>query len=382
MRVALFSDTYLPQVNGVSRTLARLVSHLAARGDRVALVTPEASERPAPHTALHLRLPGIPVPMYPELRLARFLDRSEATRLEAFAPELVHVCTEFTVGWSGRAWARRLGLPLVSSFHTDFPAYLAGYGLGGLEAPLWRYLAFFHSASRATFCPSRATLGELRRQGFHDRMSLWLRGVDASLFSPRRRSERTRRWLAPRAERIVLYVGRLAPEKRIDILLSAFQEVRRAIGERAALVLVGDGPLGPELRRTSPQGVRFTGYLSGPALAEVYASADLFVFPSDTETFGNVVLEAMASGLPVVAADRGGVTESVHTGETGLLVPAGSSEGFAQATLTLLTDEPRRAELARGARGFARQRTWTRVLDDLRAEYERILAGSRRAVAA
>jgi glycosyltransferase involved in cell wall biosynthesis len=369
MRIALFADTFLPQVNGVARTLGRLVAFLRARGDAVALVAPRIPGLADERADLLVAPPSIPVPLYPELRLALPISPAAGRRLRAFAPDVVHVATEFTIGWSGVHWAGANGVPLVSSFHTDFPAYLAGYGFAGLERRAWGYLRAFHGHALRTFCPSQATLTQLAEHGFHDRLAIWSRGVDAELFSPVHRSDAVRARLAPGARHVLLYVGRLAPEKRIHVLMDAFEQIRARAPRPVALVLVGGGPEEHELRRRAAPDVYFTGYLEGTDLAAAYAAADVFVFPSDTETFGNVVLEAMASGVPVVAADRGGVTETVRPGTTGELARAGDAGAFAEATLALLHDSERRARMAQEARAAALVRSWTRVLDDLRGAY-------------
>lgn len=379
MKIALFTDTYLPEVNGVARTLGRLVAHAAERGHQVGLVTPRVSRQPAAHAAFHHQLFGVPVPVYPELKLARPLDGAGRRVLEAFRPDLIHVATESTVGASGARWAIRSGIPLVTSFHTNFADYLAGYGLGWAEGWVWNHLRGFHDRAEMTFCPSGATLEMLRSHGFHDRLRIWSRGVDSRHYHPARRKETVRQRLAPGAEKILLYVGRLAPEKRVHLLVEAFHEIRRLEGDRVSLVLVGDGPAAPELRRTAGPGVRFTGYLKGDALAEAYAAADVFVFPSDTETFGNVVTEAMASGLPVVAPARGGVMETVRTGETGILVPPLNAGRLAEATLSLLRDGSLRNRLAAGARAEAERRSWSVILDGLLDSWQEVVdRGERR----
>lgn len=376
MRIALFAETFSPQVNGVAHTLCRLVSHLRLRGHQVALVTPRIAPLPTADAALHLQLPAVPAPFYPQLRLGRTLDRASARRLTEFAPDLVHVTGEAFVGWSGQRWALEQGVPLVTSFHTDIPAYLADYGLGLLEKQAWAFFRRFHEHARLTFAPSRTTLAQLRANGFHPRLRLWSRGVDAARFAPAHRHPGTRARIAPGARRIVLYVGRLAAEKRIGVLLDAWQRVRRGLPGDAVLVIVGDGPEGPALRARACEGVRFTGALMGAALGEVYAAADLFVSASDTETFGNTVLEALASGLPAVVADRGGVTEIVRSHENGLHARAGDPGSFADAILHLLRDDALRERMGAAGRAAARARGWEGVLDGLIADYHEAVAAS------
>jgi glycosyltransferase involved in cell wall biosynthesis len=374
MRLALFTDTFPPDVNGVARTLGRLVDHALGQGLEVGLVTPKTSN-PAPRaTAFHHRLPGVPLPRYPELQLARPLDREGRRLLEEFQPDLVHAATEATVGWSGRIWALRNSVPLVSSFHTDFPAYLAGYGLRGLERFCWWVIRRFHAPARITFCPSTATREQLLSKGFRQEVRIWSRGVDTDLFSPTRRKERVRQEVAPGAERLLVYVGRLAPEKRLDVLMEAFPRVREALGSGVALVLVGDGPWMARLRENHPEGTFFLGYRTGLSLAEAYAVGDVFAFPSDTETFGNVVMEALASGLPVVAPRKGGVTDSVIPGRTGELVRPRDPVDFADTIIALLRNDERRRALAKGARDFALARSWDSVFETLFEDYAEALA--------
>lgn len=401
LRIALFTDTYPPQVNGVSRTLARLARHGVEAGHSLLVVAPQAvgngiGRVHAPDLATvrdpvagsdtwvggpTIALPSLHVPFYPELRLGLPLSLGLSERLRSFAPELVHVATEFTVGWLGVRWALDRGVPLVSSFHTDFAAYLAAYGLSGLESPAWSYLRGFHARARLTFCPSRNTRDRLLEHGFDPRLRVWSRGVDATLFSPARRTPLTRSRLAGGAAQVLLYVGRLAPEKNLELLLEAYALLRGRCARPVALVIVGDGPARPALERRAPEGTTFTGYLEGEALAEAYAAADLFVFPSHTETFGNVVLEALASGLPVVAPARGGVTDIVRPGRTGELVRAGDAEAFAVAVLELLADEGQRLRMAAAARQEALGRRWPAVFEGLFADYREAIA-SHEAIAA
>ena len=377
MRIALFTDTYPDDVNGVARTLARLVAHARTRGHEVALVTTRVSPEPAPDVYGHRQLPGFPVPMYPELQLARGVDGVGKRMLRDFAPDVVHVATESNVGFSGRRWALKNRVPLVTSFHTNFPAYLHDYRMGPLEPLLWRYLRWFHDRSLVTFCPSRDTLEGLQSQGFHDRLRVGSRGVDTELFSPERRSEAVRAEIAPGADRILIYVGRLAAEKRVDFLLEAFGRVRELTGPGTDLVFVGGGPAGNKLRARAPEGVHFTGYRTGLPLAEAFAAGDVFVFASDTETFGNVVLEALSSGLPAIVVDKGGVRETVHAGRTGIRVPVGDLAAFAEACVALSTDDERRRVLSEGARAEALSRNWDAILDGLLREYAAAIACSR-----
>jgi phosphatidylinositol alpha 1,6-mannosyltransferase len=316
----------------------------------------------------------VPVPVYPELLLSRWPSPRERWLLEAFDPEVVHCATESVLGWWGRRWALRTRRPLVTSFHTNFPAYAAGYGLGFAEGAAWGLLRRFHAPAFRTLAPSRDTVADLASRRFHARLDVWSRGVNGKQFNPRHRDPSSRKALGGDAEVVIVYVGRLAPEKRLPLLLEAYSEVRAQASVEVSLVLVGGGPLEAELRRHPRPGVRLAGYLTGLDLARAYASADIFGFPSDTETFGNVVLEAMASGLPVVGVDRGGVRDSIVPGETGFRTPPGDVDAFAAALLRLVEDPLLRARLGTRGRRFAEGRTWARILDGVLDTYREAMA--------
>lgn len=375
MRIALFTDTFRPTVNGVARALGLLVEHARREGHEVALVTPDIDGSDWPDAALHIRLPGLELPFYRELKAARpWLGGANRRRLEVFDPHIVHSATEAIVGLLGRRWATARDVPFVSSYCTNFADYMAGYRMGRLEGPVRSALRWFHGGARVTFCPSRATLNELRAHGFHDRMRIWGRGVDTELFDPARRSDEVRRGMAGDADVVLIYVGRIAPEKRIDLLLEAFPEIRRRAGRRVALVFVGGGPALDGLRERAPEGVHFAGYRSGEDLAAHYASADIFLFASDTETFGQVVTEAMASGLPVIAPARGGVMDTVVPGKTGFLFEPGDAGGLADLAVRLVEDEGLRSRMAARARTEAESRSWSDIFRRLFDDYRETLS--------
>ncbi|NWF82063.1 MAG: glycosyltransferase family 1 protein [Chloroflexi bacterium] len=368
MRIALITETFLPNVNGVVTTLCRLLEHLRDRGHEALLLAPEgAPEQYAGAAIVPMR--GVPLPAYPELRLTPPQPGMTA-QLRRFRPDLVHLAGTVALGVAGRHAARQIGAPLIGAYHTDFPAYSAHYGLGFLRGLAYSYLRWVHNSCAFTLCPSSATIADLRAHGFR-RLRLWGRGVDTVRFHPGHRSEAWRASVGARpGERLLLYVGRLAPEKRLDLLVDALPYLP---GTR--LVLVGDGPARPALeRRLAGAPVHFAGYLRGNDLATAYASADLFVFPSDTETFGQVIQEAMASGLPVVAARAGGALDLVRPGETGaLFVPGSSSDLCSRVREVLRTAEAGRVMGAAG-RAAAERRSWSRVMDELLGHYERVLA--------
>ncbi len=376
MRIALFTDTFRPTLNGVARALGLLVDHATAADHEVLLVTPDIDGADRDEPTVHVRIPGLTLPFYRELKAARpWLGRANRARIRAFAPDIVHSATEASIGLLGRRWATANGVPFVSSYCTNFAEYAGGYGMGALEGRVWALLRWFHGGARLTFCPSEATRRDLLSRGFHDRMRIWGRGVDSALFSPARRSEALRRAMAPDADVVLAYVGRIAPEKRIDLLLEALPEVRRRTSRRVALVFVGGGPALDDLKGSAPAGVHFAGYRTGEDLAAHYASADVFVFPSDTETFGQVVTEAMASGLPVVAPARGGVMDTVVPGRTGFLFEPGNASELADHVLRLVEDDALRARLAVEARAEAERRSWDDIFRRLFDDYRETLSG-------
>ncbi|MFA6108616.1 MAG: glycosyltransferase family 1 protein [Candidatus Latescibacterota bacterium] len=365
MRVVLFTETFLPKVDGVVRTLCHLLEHLARKGHESLLLAPA----PAPDRYADTRVEAVrayPFPLYRELRLAPPWTRI-AGLVEGFEPDLVHLLNPISLGVAGLRWTRRRGLPLVASYHTDLPGYVRRYGFGGLTGATWALLRHLHNQADLNLVPSRAVHRELAGHGF-ERLAIWAHGVDAERFHPRFRDPELRRqWTlgVPEAP-VLLYVGRLAAEKRLDLLLPVVQTFRQI-----RLVLVGDGPERSRLQRLfAGTPTTFTGFLQGEELARAYATADLFVFPSDTETFGNVVVEAMASGLPVVAAAAGGPLELVEDGRTGRLVPPGDPAALVRAVGELLRDPERAGELGRTGRTRAECLSWEEVLDTVIHGYE------------
>jgi glycosyltransferase involved in cell wall biosynthesis len=371
MRIALITENFLPKLDGVTRTVAMLLEHLQRHGHAALVLGPEGAPRRYAGARV-ISVPGLPLPFYPELRALFPAPRFER-RVARFRPDIVHVVEPMLLGAAGIAWGQRLGVPVVSSYHTNLAAYCHYFRLGALAPTVWAYRRFLHNQCAATLCPSLSTARELRRQGFA-RVGLWPRGVDASLFSPAHRSESWRAQVAGDPHRpIALYVGRLSHEKNLSTLAHAWGGQMR---EDAHLVLVGDGPARADLERTlAGQSVTFTGYLRGEDLARVYASADLFAFPSLTETFGQVVQEAMASGLPVLGFDADGVRDLVRPGETGLLAPLDDEAAFARLLNELLAMPGERARLGAQARAVAESRTWESIMDGLLAEYEQVLEG-------
>lgn len=369
MRLALFTDTFTPQLNGVSRTLERLVDETGARGGTVRVFT-VSDPRVMGARTVH-RSGSVRCPFYPELRIALPGARALTRAAQEFRPDLVHAATPFGLGLAGLRAARALRVPFVTSYHTHFTAYATFYGLGALTHPGWRYLRWFHNAGRRTFCPTQAVQYELRARDF-TRLALWGRGVDTARFDPMRRTRAMRHRLGVGEDTIVVaYAGRIAREKGLDAVLTAMACLRHLRSD-VVFAFAGDGPYLEHCRRAARGRAVFVGRLEQDALSAFYASANIAVFPSSTDTFGNVLVESMASGLPVVAANCATTREVL--GAAGTYYTADDGAQLANVLLDLVMNPARRSALGRLSRLRARQFSWNAAFDALFAEYEAVLA--------
>jgi glycosyltransferase involved in cell wall biosynthesis len=369
VRIALFSEVYWPMVSGVGVTLLRLTRALEQRGHQIRIYSatyplPKGQvDRPEVH-----RSPSIPLFLYPDVQWAFPRLRDVTDDVVGFRPDVVHVATEFALGLAGLKVARQLRLPLIASSHTDYDKYAGRYGVDWALRMGWHYLRWFYGQAHRVLCPSRIYEKHLHSRGV-THTGLWSRGVDPAWFHPRFRSEAYRRalGLGP-SDLLVTYIGRIAREKNLAQLVEAWDALRERRGS-ARLVLVGRGPLEDEIRRREMPGVHVAGLLHDQELSEAYASADIFVFPSATETFGNSLLEAMGSGLPSLAASAGGVLEFARHGENAWLVAPNSASALADGLHRLMHDSALRRRLSDGALHTARERGWDEVYDRLLEDY-------------
>jgi len=375
LRVALVTETFPPEVNGVARTMARVVDGLHARHHDIQLVRPrQGVEQPSDPAERFQQVltHGLPVPKYPNLRMGlpakRALTRLWATR----RPDVVHIATEGPLGWSALRAAMHLKLPVCSDFRTNFHAYSQHYGVGWLKSPIVAYLRGFHNRTGCTMVPTDALRRDLERLGFR-RLAVVTRGVDARLFDPVRRSAGLReQWGVSESDLVVACVGRLAAEKNLGVLLNTFEAIRAA-QPRARLLLVGDGPMRGQLQAQCPQAI-FAGQRGGEDLAAHYASADLFVFPSLTETFGNVTTEAMASGLPVVAFDCAGAAQLIESGRNGMLAVHGDAAMMIRQAVALAGDRSLCRLIGERARVTACTQDWDSVITRFEGVLEQVIA--------
>jgi glycosyltransferase involved in cell wall biosynthesis len=361
-------------VSGVGVTLLRLTRALERRGHQVRVYSatyplpPGKADRPEVH-----RSPSVPLFLYPDVQWAFPRLRDIVQDLEQFEPDVVHVATEFAVGLSGLKAARQLKIPVIASAHTDYDKYAARYGVEWALRLGWHYLRWFYGQAHRVLCPSFMYQQHLHSRGvFHT--GVWSRGVDPDEFHPRFRSDayRASLGLCPN-DLLVTYIGRIAREKNLKHLLSAWNALQAERGN-AALVFVGRGPLEEEIRRRELPGVHVLGLLHDRELAAAYASADIFVFPSATETFGNSLLEAMGSGLPSLAASAGGVLEFARHGSNAWLVAPNSASALTHGLRRLMNDPGLRQKLSEGGLKTASERSWDQVYDSLIGDYQAAIA--------
>jgi glycosyltransferase involved in cell wall biosynthesis len=377
LRVALFSGNYNYVVDGPVKALNRLVAHIEKRGDEALVFAPVTKTPAFKHSGELVAVPSVAFPgKRGEYRLALGLPKSARARLDAFRPTIVHVAAPDLLGLGALDYAREKKIPAVASFHTRFDTYPRYYGLKVLEPQLTRYLRYFYARCERVYAPSDSMVDELRRDRIGADIRLWARGVDHALFTPQRRDLAWRRAQGFNdSDVVVAFVGRLVLEKGIDVFAGAVNAARAANQKFRALI-IGDGPARAHFEKALP-GAVFTGHLDGEALACGYASADIFLNPSVTETFGNVTLEAMASGVPAVAAAASGSRSLIADRETGLLIAdAASVTDYSRALIALGADGPLRARMGAAALKRARSYEWDAILDGLLADYRDVMIGS------
>jgi glycosyltransferase involved in cell wall biosynthesis len=399
MRIAIITENFLPKLDGVTRTLAMLLEYLQANGHQVLLLGPESGMQQYAGAEL-VGTAGVPFPFYPELKF-NFFRPLFVRRLNEFTPDVVHLVDPVVLGAAGLVAARFLNKPLVSSYHTNLATYCSHFGFSLLTEPMWQYSRFIHNQCSLTFCPSPSTADMLRLQGFQH-LRIWSRGIDTTLFRPQRRSVELRSlWLRacrplmnrgtseareqPDNKLILLYVGRISWEKNLRLLVQAYRDMDHRY---CHLVIVGDGPAFAEMQEIVAElPVTFTGYLSGEALATAYASADIFAFPSHTETFGQAVLEAMASGLPVIGIFSEGICDLVTDGYTGLLDAKREHEeeqiaSYRQRLEYLMYNHLTRQMMGQAALAYVQKRSWPEAMQCLVQGYSEVIEHTRTLAAA
>jgi glycosyltransferase involved in cell wall biosynthesis len=371
MKIALFTETFLPKIDGIVTRLKHTVTHLQRQGHQVQVFCPDYGLTEYDGAAIY-GVSAFPLPLYPELKLA--LPRpSIGAELRRFQPDIVHVVNPAVIGLAGVYYAKRDRLPLIASYHTHLPEYLKHYGLGSLEPVLWGLLRTVHNQARLNLCTSTAMVSALAQQRI-ERVHLWQRGVDTETFRPDLASPAMRDRLSqghPEAP-LLLYVGRLSAEKEVDRIKAVLESI-----PAARLALVGNGPNREALVKHFAQThTNFVGYLHGEELGAAYASADAFIFPSRTETLGLVLLEAMAAGCPVIAANSGGIPDIVTNGVNGFMFDPADDQGAIVATQRLLANILDRDRLRQAARAEAERWSWSSATQQLQDYYQQVRAAS------
>ena len=380
MKVAYFTESLYPHVDGVSRTLARLFDTLTRRSVDFRVFSPFVPDASVSWSPRVRSVRYLSFPPYPDYRVSLPGGAEVQAELDHFGPDLIHVVSPTPMAVWAQRYARRRGIPVVSSFHTHFVSYFRYYGVRPLEPLGWRMLRWFYRRCARVYAPTYSIVDELAAEGIHD-VELWTRGIDLAAFSPAARDPSLRAELGVDEGRpLLLLVSRLVKEKDLGDLV----EVDRLLRERGVafrLGFVGEGPMRGELQSRLPDAA-FAGHQAGTALARWYASADVFVFPSTTETLGNVVLEALASGLPAVVVDRGGPRDLIDAGRTGYVARANDPEDIADRLQPLLTDRDLRERMGLAARAAASDRDWEaingRLLDSYREVVDSVTGGGSR----
>lgn len=363
MKIALITETFPPEVNGVAMTNQRLVRGLLGLGHEVLLVKPRRSDGASTLESglTILETPGIPIPNYPGLKIGIPAPGQLENAFEDYEPEVVHIATEGPLGFSALLAARQLGVPATSTFHTNFQDYCADYGAAFAGEIMLKYLRWFHNLCAATTVPDRGLIERLKKAGLK-RLKMLGRGADTQLFDPAKRSAELRAsWGANEKTPVALYVGRAAAEKNIPFVIETWAKARKVTPE-LKMVVVGDGPVLKRLKRKWPE-VHFAGMRYDEDLATHYASADLFLFASESETFGNVVIEALASGLVTLTYDYAAGRQFISHGQNGYLVAKGDEDRFVERTMELLQQRKNWQPIREAARETALTYPWSGTIE-------------------
>ena len=370
LRIAVVTETWPPEVNGVAMTLAKLVQGLSHRNHDVQLIRPRQTKTESPmndSTLEEVLMRGMPIPRYPELKLGLPSKKTLVKTWTLRRPDVVHIATEGPLGWSALQAAKVLKLPVTSDFRTNFQSYSKHYGVGWLRKPIVAYLRKFHNATACTMVPTRELMRTLGENGFSN-LKVVSRGVDTKLFNMSKRDTSLRSsWGADDKTTVLISVGRMAPEKNLDQVLKIHEALKHK-GQEFKLVMVGDGPLKEQFQQRYPE-IIFPGMLSQSNLATYYASSDLFVFPSQTETFGNVTLEALASGIPVLAFDCAAARDWVQTGVNGWLVAENNPEGFAAQAVAIFNNQDALTQITQSTRQQVVHLDWDQIAEQVESVF-------------
>ncbi|MEI8031999.1 MAG: glycosyltransferase family 1 protein [Chlorobiaceae bacterium] len=372
MKIALYSGTYVRDKDGAVKSIYRLVASFRKKGHQVEVWSPDVSMQDDHDGVTVHTMPAVPIPLYPDYKLGFFRSATKR-QLDSFVPDIVHISTPDIVGREFLLYAKANSIPVASAFHTDFPAYLSYYRLAFAEPAAWKYLSWFYNSCNLVFAPNGHVRKKLAAHNIRN-VEIWSRGVDRQFFNPSRRSESLRARWNVQDRKVIVYTGRFVPYKATEIVMSVYDRfMAMGSGSCVRFVMIGSGPQEGELRRLMPEAV-FTGYLTGTELAEAYASGDIFLFPSTTEAFCNVALEALASGMPAVVSDEGGCCDIVERSGAGVVARAGDADEFFARCLELSHDADRYTELRSRGLAYAGDQSWCEVNGTLIDRYDGLVS--------
>lgn len=373
MKVALFTGNYNHIKDGVSLTLNRLVKYLLSKDVDVRIYGPTIPNPPMEHAGTFLPVPSISAPGRDEYQVSLFFPEAMKLDLEMYKPDLIHVATPDFLGLSALKFAKKHDIPLVSSYHTHFPSYLKYYNLDFVEPLLWKYLDWYYKHCKKIFVPSDSMIKWLSVKGIdNEKLSLWSRGVETDLFSPDKRDIEYRKSLGFSEEDVVVsFVSRIVWEKDVRTVIDSCRKLLK-LNPAVKFLIGGDGPAKAAMQKELPEAV-YAGYLVGEDLAKLYASSDIFLFPSDTETFGNVTLEAMSCGLPAVVANGVGGSSIVLHQETGYITTPRNPDAFAECLFKISTDHDLRKKMSINSRKRAMSFEWESIMDGLHKDYKEVI---------
>lgn len=361
MRIAIFTDTFYPQINGVTNTLGKITRYFGENNMEYKIFAPKYDDGDDLSTERFYSLKFL---LYPDCRIALPNIFRITQTLRDFKPDLIHLMTEFNMGVTGLHYGKKYNIPTISNYSTNFSQYTDYYKLDFLKQGIWDYLKWFHNQNNITLCPSCESQKLLDQHGISN-TAIFSRGIDSQKFNPSYRSDSLRKRLGVGNKTAFLYVGRVSFEKDMDVLCESYKNLKNKYGSGISLIITGEGPYLDKCRAIFPPDTIFTGFKRGMELSELYASADIFVCPSSTETFGNVALEAMASGLPVIGADAGGLKEIITHRKNGLKFRARNADELAACMTELVEDAELRSRLKANGISFGKDRSWDRIIDGL-----------------
>ena len=372
MRVAIFTGNYNHIRDGVSLTLNRLVDFLQRNNVEVLVFGPTIPKPAFEHNGTLIAVPSIQMPGRPEYRITTGFPKEARERLEAFNPDLIHLATPDILGIKALRWAEKNDVALVSSYHTHFSSYLKHYKLSIFVPFLWKFLSWFYGKCRQVYVPSKSMAEILVEKNIRANLKIWERGINSELFNPEKRSmEWRRKQEIDDNDIVVTFVSRLVWKKNLRIFADIVNRLKDKYSNVKAMV-VGEGPAQEEMMELLPNAI-FTGFLKGDELATAYASSDIFFFPSDTETFGNVTLEAMASGLPAVVANATGSKSLVDHGENGFRAAVEKSDKFFTLIEKLITDQDLREQMSKASLEKSKKYSWESINGKLLGYYKEVL---------